>query len=161
MMTSVLDDLRSELGTRLLQVVQKNPRRAYVKLSDADLPAAAKFLLGRGGRLATISGIDTRNGVELLYHFAFAAEHVMVTLKTLLPKPLPRTASLAGWLPAANWSEREIHDLLGVTFADHPDPRRLLLADSWPEGVHPLRRDFKGLPDENRGSAAGAVSPAP
>ncbi|MHC5035633.1 MAG: NADH-quinone oxidoreductase subunit C [Planctomycetota bacterium] len=39
--------------------------------------------------------------------------------------------------------EREMNDLLGIVFEGHPDPRRLILADDWPEGVYPLRRDKK------------------
>jgi formate hydrogenlyase subunit 5 len=46
-------------------------------------------------------------------------------------------------MPAAEWIEREIQDLLGIRFDGHPNPKRLILADDWPEGVYPLRKDFK------------------
>ena len=48
---------------------------------------------------------------------------------------------------AANWIEREMHDLLGANFRDHPDMRRLVLDDTWPEGLHPLRKDFDQIAD--------------
>ncbi|MRR08830.1 Fe-S-binding domain-containing protein, partial [bacterium] len=54
----------------------------------------------------------------------------------------PRLPSITPVIAGANWSEREIRDLLGVEFDGHPDPRRLVLSDDWPQGVHPLRRDF-------------------
>ncbi|MCX6358013.1 MAG: NADH-quinone oxidoreductase subunit C, partial [Candidatus Aureabacteria bacterium] len=49
--------------------------------------------------------------------------------------------SLAPVLKAAEWIEREIHEMLGVRFTGHPNLKRLLLADDMPEGRYPLRRD--------------------
>ena len=44
-------------------------------------------------------------------------------------------------IPGAEWIEREMHDILGITFRNHPNMRRLILSDDWPEGVYPLRKD--------------------
>jgi NADH:ubiquinone oxidoreductase subunit C len=59
--------------------------------------------------------------------------------------------SIAKRIPALNWIEREIHEMLGVEFKGHPNMKRLLLADSFPEGKYPLRKDFKhkDIRDEN------------
>ena len=36
-----------------------------------------------------------------------------------------------------------MHEILGINFKGHPDLKRLLLPDDWPDGVYPLRRDYK------------------
>jgi Ni,Fe-hydrogenase III large subunit len=45
-------------------------------------------------------------------------------------------------IPAAHWYEREVRDMFGLEPVGHPDPRRLIHHDDWPEGVYPLRKDF-------------------
>ena len=109
-----------------------------------DIPEICRFMYeDLGGRLAIISGIDTRSGFEILYHFMFRKEYQIITVKTKVKKTSPEIESIANFMTAANWIEREIFDILGVVFKNHPDPRRILMADDWPEEVYPLRRDFK------------------
>jgi Ni,Fe-hydrogenase III large subunit len=49
--------------------------------------------------------------------------------------------SVTNIIPGANWHEREVYDLLGVKADGHPDPRRLVVSDDWPEDVFPLRKE--------------------
>ncbi len=64
-------------------------------------------------------------------------------LRLLVPVPAdePRVPSLCGVYPGANFFEREVYDLFGISFTDHPDLTRILMPDDWVG--HPLRKDFQ------------------
>ena len=68
---------------------------------------------------------------------------MIVSLRVILPRDKLEIASLTGVFEGANWIEREINEMLGIKFTGHPELRRLLLPEDWPEGVYPLRRDYK------------------
>jgi len=138
----LLNELETKFGPLGIKVC--NPRRVYIGIDREKLPAAARFLYqDRGCRLSIATGIDTRDGVEILYHFSHDATGVYYTLKTLLPKHDLSIQSLATFMPAADWIEREIREMLGVTFVGHPNPAPLLTSDDWPADQYPLRRDFE------------------
>ncbi|HET6771642.1 MAG TPA: NADH-quinone oxidoreductase subunit C [Actinomycetota bacterium] len=82
-------------------------------------------------------GRDPR--IWMAYHlYSFEHGH-RIRVKTGLADDGLEVDSVTPMFPAANWHEREVYDLFGVGFADHPDLRRILLPDEW-EG-HPLRKD--------------------
>jgi NADH-quinone oxidoreductase subunit C len=69
-----------------------------------------------------------------------AAPARRLRVKAKLPSAEPRIHTVSGVWPSANWAEREIFDLFGVAFTNHPNLRRILMTDDW-EG-HPLRKDY-------------------
>jgi NADH-quinone oxidoreductase subunit C len=93
--------------------------------------------------LSDITGIDyypqePRFGIA--YHLYSMLHNRSLRLKVCLPGDEPLVTSVTLIYPTANWFEREIYDLLGVTFVDHPDLRRILMPEDW-DG-HPLRKDY-------------------
>lgn len=127
------------------ELYEHSSRRLYLTVPREKIGEVGRYLyLKKGARLSTATGTDTRQGYELLYHFSFDKEGVFVSVRTLVPKDDPKIEALASFMPAANWIEREIFDLLGVVFLGHPNLRRLLSADDMPEDYHPLRRDYEG-----------------
>jgi NADH-quinone oxidoreductase subunit C len=77
---------------------------------------------------------------ELQYHLTSIPLKQKIRLRTRVPGDQPHVDSLVSVWLGAGWLEREIFDLMGVQFNDHPDLRRILLPDDW-KG-HPLRRDY-------------------
>ena len=99
--------------------------------------------------LSCISGLD--NGLEVgtmevIYHLYSIPYDLRIALKVELPrseedKPGPEVDSVSGIWKTAIWLEREVYDLFGIQFRDHPDLRRILLPADW-KG-HPLRKDYQ------------------
>ena len=82
-----------------------------------------------------------RNVIEVVYHlFSYRHRHGIV-LKVEADRQSPAVPSVEGVWKAANFMEREVYDLFGVTFTGHPDLRRILLPDDWVG--HPLRKDYQ------------------
>jgi Ni,Fe-hydrogenase III component G len=119
-------------------------RRVYIRIDRDHAFELAQFLYReKGCRLSIATGIDTREGFEILYHFSHDPTGTYYTIKTLVPKDDPKIRSLAVFLPAANWIEREMRELLGIEFTGHPNPTPLLTPEDWPQESYPLRRDFE------------------
>jgi len=77
---------------------------------------------------------------ELVYNLYSLSHKYRFFLKVRLPETEPTIKSLVTLRPAADWLEREIWDLFGITFEGHPNLTKILTADEL-EG-HPLRKDF-------------------
>jgi NADH-quinone oxidoreductase subunit C len=92
--------------------------------------------------LSNLSGVDypKLGHIQIVYHLlSYALRHVFV-LKVNAVRDDPVVATVSGVWSHADWQEREVFDLLGVTFTGHPDLRRILMPEDWPG--HPLRKDF-------------------
>ncbi len=64
-----------------------------------------------------------------------------MAVRASAPADNPVFDSITNDIPNAGWSEREYMDLLGLKFANHPKPKKLILADDWPAGIYPLRKE--------------------
>ncbi len=143
-MSTVIEDLKKALGDKILDINQPRENRIYLRVSPDNAKEVVEYLFfDYKCKFSTASGLDIREGIEIVYHLAREDKNMVINVKSLLPYPNPSMESIGKRIPALNWIEREIHEMLGVEFKGHPDMRRLLLADSFPEGKYPLRKDFK------------------
>jgi NADH-quinone oxidoreductase subunit C/D len=92
--------------------------------------------------LSSITGVDyfPEDRMEVVYHVYKSTGGSGIEFKVVTGRDNPEVTSLVSLYDGANFQEREIWDLLGIWFEDHPDPRRIL---TW-EGFagHPLRKDW-------------------
>jgi len=83
-------------------------------------------------------GADPR--FEVVYELLSLATKGHLRLKAPLSEEQAEIASVTDVWPTANWHEREVWDMMGIRFLDHPDLRRILMWEGYP--YHPLRKEF-------------------
>ncbi len=141
--TEIKKQIKSKFGKKILKWFEHNDNRIYVDINPADLVEFAQYIFKElKARFIIASGVDTpRGGIEILYHFDFFQLPQVFSLRVFLKKPEIEVESLSSVIAGTKWIEREIHELLGVNFKNHPDLKHLILPEDWPEGNYPLRRD--------------------
>ena len=77
---------------------------------------------------------------HVVYQFLSLAKNLRLEVRVPLEGDAPEVESVIEVYPVANWFERELWDMFGIRFKNHPDMRRILMPEDW-EG-HPLRKDY-------------------
>jgi Ni,Fe-hydrogenase III component G len=140
----LLRNIQGKFKKDIIEVFDKSPKRIYVEIKPEAIVQVANYIFkDLGARFNIASGLDLRKHMEILYHFTIEEINLVISLRVKLDKSSLEIDSLSPHFEAANWIEREMHELLGINFKGHPDLRRLLLSDEWPKDVYPLRRDYK------------------
>lgn len=91
--------------------------------------------------LSNVTAVDYLDYFESVYDVSVVGEPDMIHIKTRVDRHNPVVPSMVPIWGGAIWQEREVYDLMGITFKDHPDLRRILLDDEWQD--HPLRKDYQ------------------
>jgi NADH-quinone oxidoreductase subunit C len=140
--------LVSNEARQLTPVVDDSSSPKAIRIHEGDLLSVCNELYQNQQTyfdlLSCITGID--NGpalgtIEIAYNLYSIPYDLHLMLKVSLPRDNAEVDSVCGIWKTANWHEREIFDMFGVAFRNHPDLRRILLPADW-EG-NPLRKDYK------------------
>jgi NADH-quinone oxidoreductase subunit C len=94
-------------------------------------------------RLSAVTAVDrypAEPRYEVVYHLHSIERNARLRLKCRIGGGTPEIESVTGVWRAANWYERELWDLFGIRFLNHPGLKRILMPEDW-EG-HPLRKDY-------------------
>jgi len=142
--SDVLKDINQRFKEDIIDGIDKSSTRVYIEVKPSSLVKITEHIFKNlKARFSTASGVDVRSHMEILYHFTFDDINLVISLRVKLDKSELEIDSLTPSFEAANWVEREIHEMLGINFKGHPDLRKLLLPDDWPKDSYPLRRDYK------------------
>ena len=112
--------------------------------------------------LVDVSSIDhfgNEPRFELVYEIYSIRDGVHLRLKATVSEDDCQAPTVSDIWPTAKWHEREIYDMMGIRFVDHPDLRRILMWEGYP--FHPLRKDFplQGKHSEVAGLAFSEPAP--
>jgi NADH-quinone oxidoreductase subunit C len=128
--------------------VDENASPKAIRIHGSDVVAVCQLLYTNPKTyfdlLSCITAID--NGpqagtIDIAYNLYSIPYNIHLMLKTTIQRDNPEMDTVSFIWKTANWHEREIFDLFGVTFRNHPDLRRILLPADWVG--HPLRKDYK------------------
>ena len=140
-----LDQLVQDFPQAVLKTEMVDPGTVSISITPSAIQNVCKEIYNQGARFVSSAATDQikrNNKLELSHFFSFDEERLTCIVKTQVDAAAPSVQSISSIIPGANWAERECQDMLGIEFVGHPDSRKLVLADDWPKGVHPLRKDF-------------------
>ncbi|MFC1887878.1 NADH-quinone oxidoreductase subunit C [Candidatus Cloacimonadota bacterium] len=121
-----------------------NKKRLMIHIPRKLLLEITEFLFKElGYRYIIVSGMDSKDGYEIIYHYSDDKSGWVINLNVLLPHDNPEIESITPVVYGAEWIERELMDILGLKFLNHPKQERFLFAEDWPEGEYPYRREIR------------------
>ena len=136
------DELADLLGERVLDREEHVNAEGFVVRPD-EVEDTLSTLKQEAGfdHLSCVTAQDYQDRYETLYHlkkYDDPTQELSVVVPTTRENPTSESA--AGVFDTADWQEREAFDLVGVDYEGHPDPRRILLPETW-QG-HPISQDY-------------------
>uniref|UniRef100_A0A7V3ZSM7 NADH-quinone oxidoreductase n=2 Tax=candidate division WOR-3 bacterium TaxID=2052148 RepID=A0A7V3ZSM7_UNCW3 len=131
-MKELFEELKNNFGV--------SEKDGFLIFEKEKLKEIFNLLKEKGFRfLSFITAVHFKDYFEIVYALRNIPEKDIIFLKTKI-KENEEIETLCDIYNGANWMEREIYDLFGIKFKNHPDLRRILLPEDY-EG-HPLRKDF-------------------
>lgn len=135
----VAQRLKEVLGEALLEARIAGRRRVFITVDRRHYRTAIIALREMGfDFLSAITGVDAGEHFEVIAHLG---RRISVAVRALVPREDASIDSIVDIFPGALFYERETWEMLGIRFEGHPKLERTFLPESWPQGVHPLRKE--------------------
>jgi len=147
---TVVDGLTEEFPEKLIEVYQSSGD-TFIRVEADAIVEVCKYLKEKQHfvYLIDVFGVDRYTSderFEVVYILMNLRKQQRLFLKIRVPEEDPVADSITGIWPNANWNEREVYDMFGVRFNNHPDHRRIYLPEDFE--YFPLRKEFPllGIP---------------
>ena len=151
--SSIIDDLTAAFGGAVLAIQPTKDGIPTLWVSRERAPDVLRHLKtlpdGPYTMLYDLTAIDERARTSrrdqpeslftVVYHLLSFDRNEDIRIKVPLTQEQPSIPTVTGIWPSANWYEREVWDLFGITFDGHPHLQRILMPPTWTG--HPLRKD--------------------
>lgn len=148
---SIIEKIKENFNSDILEIAEKNQRRVIITIKPESIPGITAWLYKEEGfRFIIASALHTKRGFEIHYHFSKDSTGLILNIHVILDKDNPEIDSLSNMFNASNWIEREMHELFGINFLNHPNQDKLISEGNWAEGVYPYRKEFKSDREEKR-----------
>jgi len=140
---AIIKELKERFGQAITDTVKRNEKRYVVSINPDSLLKVAEYLYREAGcRFIIASALHTKRGFEIHYHFSKDETGLVLNIHVVLSHEKPQIESLSNMFNASNWIEREMHELFGIDFLNHPNQEKLISEGNWAEGIYPYRKDF-------------------
>jgi len=140
----LIENFKEKFKSDILEIAVKNQKRISITVKPDSIINVAAFLYRKEGyRFIIASALHTKKGFEIHYHFSKDNLGLVLNIHVILDMDNPQIESLSNMFNASNWIEREMHELFGINFLNHPNQEKLISEGNWAEGVYPLRKEFK------------------
>jgi len=147
---TVVDGLTEEFPEKLIEVYQSSGD-TFIRVEADAIVEVCKYLNEKQHfvYLIDVFGVDRYTSderFEVVYNLMNLRKQQRLFLKIRVPEEDPVADSITGIWPNANWNEREVYDMFGLRFNNHPDHRRIYLPEDFE--YFPLRKEFPllGIP---------------
>jgi len=141
---SIIEKFKEKFNSDILEIITRNQKRIIVTINPRSLLSVADYLYKTAEfRFIIASALHTKRGFEIHYHFSKDEIGLILNIHVILSSENPRVESLSNMFSASNWIEREMHELFGIDFLNHPNQEKLISEGNWAEGVYPYRKEFK------------------
>jgi NADH-quinone oxidoreductase subunit C len=133
--------LKLNFNSDIHEIFIQQRRRLVIHIrKEALLEIANYFLDELSYRFIIATGMVSENGFEIIYHFSDDKNGYVINLLAKLDESKPEIESLSNLINAANWIEREIHELFGIKFINHPNLTKLFSDGNWKDTEFPYAR---------------------